>query len=320
MNQRDTLALLVATHAFTLMRGRTGGQINDRTRREISQHGRTLGRVGTGNLEAKLQVTHHDQPRASSHINDHYCVAKLQTRLLAGSPTSRQTINSHSNVNFHVVPTVLLFPKERTKSRVSRLLLQRKQIKICEKCFLCHSFVLCKTCNKCQKCCTKSACRGQTSKLLENLAGSGCRSKSGSNSERGLHPPLSDPFTSIDFKDAYFHIPIQEQSRKYQISCPGSDIPIQSSAFRSAHSTLGVHCCSKGGKTDGHTQGYKNPPVSRRLVGEGQIPPGVSPTHSRSSENMPRTRLASELEKSELEPKQIFDFVGYQFDLRAGRV
>ena len=26
------------------------------------------------------------------------------------------------------------------------------------------------------------------------------------------------------------------------------------------------------------------------------------------------------LEKSELEPKQIFDFVGYQFDLRTGRV
>ena len=26
------------------------------------------------------------------------------------------------------------------------------------------------------------------------------------------------------------------------------------------------------------------------------------------------------LEKSELEPKQIFDFVGYQFNLRAGRV
>ena len=26
------------------------------------------------------------------------------------------------------------------------------------------------------------------------------------------------------------------------------------------------------------------------------------------------------LEKSELEPKQIFDFVGYQFDLRAGGV
>ena len=27
--------------------------------------------------------------------------------------------------------------------------------------------------------------------------------------------------TSIDVKDAYFHIPIQEQSRTYQMSCPG---------------------------------------------------------------------------------------------------
>ena len=83
--------------------------------------------------------------------------------------------------------------KERDKSRVSRLLSVRKQIKICQRCFLCHSIVLCKTCNKCQKCCLKSTCRGQTSKLLANLAGSGCRSKSGSNPERGLHPPLSDP-------------------------------------------------------------------------------------------------------------------------------
>ena len=150
----------------------------------------------------------------------------------------------------------------------------------------------------------------QTSNCLAKLAGSECRSESGSNPQRGLHPPLSDPtkthkvshshkllcqfsqeqlpvrgiasvyrqkccrtgaqpgligvlqltifspkaqqqvganirpeqseslsqggeiqngntgnhqdvpptrgvVTSIDFKDAYFHIPIQEQSRKY---------------------------------------------------------------------------------------------------------
>ena len=81
-----------------------------------------------------------------------------------------------------------------------------------------------------------------------------------------------------------------------EISCPGSDIPIQSTALWSVHSTLGVHC-SKGGETDGHTQGYKNPPVPRRLVGESYIPPGLSPAHSRSSENMPRTRLAGEFGK-----------------------
>ena len=43
------------------------------------------------------------------------------------------------------------FPKQRIKSRVSRLLLQRLQIKVCERCFLCHSIVLCSTCKKCQK-------------------------------------------------------------------------------------------------------------------------------------------------------------------------
>ena len=202
------------------------------------------------------------------------------------------------------------FSKERNKSRGSSLSLQKKQIKICERCFLCHSIVFCKTCNKCSQCCHKSACRGQTSKLLEKLAGSGCWSESSSNPQRGLRPPLLDPaelgkvshshkllwqssqelnllealhqlmdknaielvhkqnslvffnrlflvpkpnnkwrpildlsnlnlflkaekfkmetpetirtslqqgewVTSIDFKDAYFHIPIQEQSRKY---------------------------------------------------------------------------------------------------------
>ena len=84
--------------------------------------------------------------------------------------------------------------KERVKKeRVSRLLFDTREIKICQRCFLCHLIILCKTCNKCPKCCHKSACRGQTSKLLENLAGYGCRSESGSNPERGLHPPLLDP-------------------------------------------------------------------------------------------------------------------------------
>ena len=46
-----------------------------------------------------------------------------------------------------------------------------------------------------------------------------------------------------------------------EISCPGSNIPIQSTALWSVHSTLGVHCSGKGGETDGNTQGYKDPPV-----------------------------------------------------------
>ena len=80
-----------------------------------------------------------------------------------------------------------------------------------------------------------------------------------------------------------------------EISCPGADIPIQSTAIRSVHSALGVHCDSKGGETDGHPQGYKNPAVPRRLVGESHIPPGLSSAYSRSSENVQRTWLAGEL-------------------------
>ena len=80
-----------------------------------------------------------------------------------------------------------------------------------------------------------------------------------------------------------------------EISCPGSNMPIQSTALRFVHSTHGVHCNSKAGETDGHTQGYKNPPVPRRLVGEGQIPPGLSPTYTRSSKNVSTIRLTGEL-------------------------
>ena len=118
MNPKDTLGLLVARHIFTHMGGRTG-RINDRTRRETSQHGRTLGRVGTGNLEARLQVTLHDQPRASCHINDNYCVTKLQARLLAGSSPQTIDICTNLNVKSHVVPSVHTAPGHSQKREIS---------------------------------------------------------------------------------------------------------------------------------------------------------------------------------------------------------
>ena len=68
-----------------------------------------------------------------------------------------------------------------------------------------------------------------------------------------------------------------------EISHPSSGIPIQGPAIRFVHSTLGVHRDPKGGETDGHIKGPKKPPVSRRLVGESQIPPGLSPTYTGTS-------------------------------------
>ena len=77
-------------------------------------------------------------------------------------------------------------------------------------------------------------------------------------------------------------------------SHPGSDIPVNGTAIRFVHSIHRVHCSGKGGETDGHTQGYKDPPVPRRLVGESQVPPSLFPAYIGSSKNVSGTRLAGE--------------------------
>ena len=105
--------------------------------------------------------------------------------------------------------------------------------------------------------------------------------------------------TSIDFRDAYFHIPIHSRTIQEvsQVSYPKPDIPVQGSALWSLNGTLAIHCDSQRSETNGHTQGYKDPPVPRLLVGESQIPPGLSPTYSDPSTNVPGSRLDGELGK-----------------------
>ena len=68
-------------------------------------------------------------------------------------------------------------------------------------------------------------------------------------------------------------------------------------------------------------KGYKNPPVPRRLVGQSHIPPNLYLTHSDFRNFMCQDLgLIVNMEKSELELKQICDYVGYQFDLKEGKV
>ena len=98
------------------------------------------------------------------------------------------------------------------------------------------------------------------------------------------------------------------------------DLPIQSTFLWSVHSAHGVHRVSKGGKTDGHTQGYKNPPVPRRLVGESQIPRNLSLAHPDPNQLVPGPRLAGEFREIRTGTQAGLRFVGYQFDLRSGRV
>ena len=107
----------------------------------------------------------------------------------------------------------------------------------------------------------------------------------------------------------------------HAFSHPGSVLPVQSPTFWPVHSTYGVHSGGQRGQTDGFTERYKNPPVPRRLVGESHIPPKTCLEHVQTF-----VALCRELgwlvnkQKSELDPKQVFNFIGYQFDLREGKV
>ena len=70
--------------------------------------------------------------------------------------------------------------------------------------------------------------------------------------------------------------------------------PLQSPTLWSVHSTYGIHSGDQRGQTDGFTEGYKNPPVPRRVVGESHIPPNMSPAYTELGSPLPRTRLAGE--------------------------
>ena len=63
-------------------------------------------------------------------------------------------------------------------------------------------------------------------------------------------------------------------------SRPGPVLPVQGPTLWSFHSTHGVHSGGQRNQTDGLTEGYKNPPVPRRLVGESHIPPNLSPAYT----------------------------------------
>ena len=104
--------------------------------------------------------------------------------------------------------------------------------------------------------------------------------------------------TSIDFKDAYFHIPIQSVQEVHAFSSPGSVLPVQSPTLWSIHSSHGVHS-----QTHGTSEGYKDPPVPRRLAGESLYPRHLSPAYSNPGHTLSGTRVAGEQGKVRTGPQ-----------------
>ena len=127
--------------------------------------------------------------------------------------------------------------------------------------------------------------------------------------------------TSVDFKDAYFHIPIQEQSRKYlRFHVQGQTYQFKALPFGLSTAPLEFTVVAKEVKLMALHKGIRiHLYLDDWLVRAGSHQ--VCLQHTQELVQIcQRLGWLVNLEKSELEPKQIFNFVGYQFDLKAGRV
>ena len=127
--------------------------------------------------------------------------------------------------------------------------------------------------------------------------------------------------TSIDFKDAYFHVPIQEQSRKFlRFHVQGQTFQFKALPFGLSTAPMEFTVIAKEVKLMATQKGIRLHQYLDDWL--------VRATSHRAC--LQHTQVLVQLcrqlgwlvniEKSELDPKQVFNFVGYQFDLQSGRV
>ena len=127
--------------------------------------------------------------------------------------------------------------------------------------------------------------------------------------------------TSVDFKDAYFHIPIQAQSRKYlRFHVQGRTYQFKALPFDLSTAPMEFTVLVKEVKLMAIRTGIR----IHQYLDDWLVRARSQETCLRHTQIL--VKMCQDLgwlvnlEKSELEPKQVFNFVGYQFDLRSGRV
>ena len=86
----------------------------------------------------------------------------------------------------------------------------------------------------------------------------------------------------------------QSVQEVHAFSPPGSVLSVESPSLWPFHGSHGVHSGGQRGQTHGPSEGYKDPPVPRRLAGESLYPPYLSPAYSNPGHTLSGTRVAGE--------------------------
>ena len=127
--------------------------------------------------------------------------------------------------------------------------------------------------------------------------------------------------TSMDFKDAYFHIPIHSQSRKYmRFHIQGQSYQFKALLFGLSTAPMEFTVVAKEVKLMALQRGIR----IHQYLDDWLV--RATSHHTCLQHTQTLVALSLELgwlvnkEKSELDPKQVFNFIGYQFDLREGKV
>ena len=127
--------------------------------------------------------------------------------------------------------------------------------------------------------------------------------------------------TSIDFKDAYFHIPKQEQSRKYlRFHIQGQTYWFKALSFRLSTAPMEFTVVIKEVKLMVIHKGIRiHQYLDDWLVRASSYQTCLQNTHE-LVDICQKLGWVVNFDKSELEPKQIFHFDVYRFDLNCGWV
>ena len=132
---------------------------------------------------------------------------------------------------------------------------------------------------------------------------------------------LGEWVTSIDFKDAYFHIPIHSQSRKYMhFHIQDQSYQFKALPFGLSTAPMEFTVVAKEVKLMALQRGIR----IHQYLDDWLVRATSHQTCLQHTQTL--VALCRELgwlvnkEKSELDPKQVFNFVGYQFNLKEGKV